>query len=145
MTTKLFELCHIYYTKNSNLGPKSHLSLLSLHPECNRITHTCPQVAHPTAPSRTVAITPTCCLPLLDTWTARRPATAARRTSAEEREPPHRRSPSAATASSSLEMTDDFCDRQTLVLCNHQTLQTFETLEVFSVRVDIVKGKTTCT
>lgn len=86
-----------------------HLSLLS---DCSRILPSCPLRAHPTAPTRSAAIIHTCCQPPLATWAAQRPATVARRTSAEEREHPHRTSLSAATASSNLEtMADSFQGR----------------------------------
>lgn len=107
--------------KDSSVEPHSHLSPLFLNPECSRILPSCPLTTHLTAPIRTAAITPTCCLAPLATWVARRPATVARRTSAEEQEPPLRTSPSAATASLRLETVMNSFHLRTLVSCRGES------------------------
>lgn len=71
--------------------------------DCSRIPPSSPLKAPQMDPCRSATIAPTCCLTPLATSAARRPATVAQRTSAEEQEPPPQRSPSAATASLSLE------------------------------------------
>lgn len=73
------------------------------HTDCSRILPWHPQRTPPTAPVRSTAIPPTCCLAPLATWAAPRPATAARTPNTGRQGRPRRTSLSAATASLSPE------------------------------------------
>lgn len=73
------------------------------HTGYNRILPSHPQRTAPTAPIRSAAITPTCCLAPLTTWAAPGPVTTARTPNTGRRGRPPPTSLSAATASLSLE------------------------------------------